>query len=414
MKRNIFIFNEYSPAGDYGIGTYLSQLQACRLPASGYEFHIIHLSAPGTELRTEQQGETYFYYIPQEQVTHSQNRDRYYRNVVLLLKNYRPKQQAPIFLINYFRHDALMRYLKEQYPDSTLVFTLHALGWTFQLYGNRAYFQDIVSQADHPEQLTATEQECLKQFKTETETLNRADRIICLCRSTYQLLITAYQIKPSKLFLIPNGLDDQKSASYPEIGTTLRRQFFIRPDEKIILYVGRWSRLKGSQELLSAFRKVVQQIPECRLLIAGGEKDFMNKAESIEPWTHITYTGPVSRALVHQFYEIADLGVLPSFSEQCSFVAIEMMQHGLPIVGTDAGGLCEMIEDGENGYKIPLRTENQQTYIDTQELADKMISVLQKDKTCYQRLCEGSRKRYENHFTLEKMTNRLLQMFNTL
>ena len=47
---------------------------------------------------------------------------------------------------------------------------------------------------------------------------------------------------------------------------------------------------------------------------------------------------------VDDVYKFAYIGVMPSFHEQCSYTAIEMMRHGIPIVGTDSTGLAEMLD----------------------------------------------------------------------
>ena len=55
--------------------------------------------------------------------------------------------------------------------------------------------------------------------------------------------------------------------------------------------------------------------------------------------------GKVDKELFSVFYQISDVGVMASFHEQCSYVAIEMMAYGIPLVGTDTTGLKEMLED---------------------------------------------------------------------
>ena len=59
----------------------------------------------------------------------------------------------------------------------------------------------------------------------------------------------------------------------------------------------------------------------------------------------ITFTRKVDQELLSVFYQISDVGVMASFHEQCSYVAIEMMAYGIPLVGTDTTGLKEMLED---------------------------------------------------------------------
>jgi len=58
----------------------------------------------------------------------------------------------------------------------------------------------------------------------------------------------------------------------------------------------------------------------------------------------ITFAGKVDKELLSVFYQISDVGVMASFHEQCSYVAIEMMAYGI-LVGTDTTGLKEMLED---------------------------------------------------------------------
>ena len=77
----------------------------------------------------------------------------------------------------------------------------------------------------------------------------------------------------------------------------------------------------------------------------------------------------VDKEYVYKFYQIATIGVLPSYTEQCSYAAIEMMMHGLPLIGTTAGGISEMIEEGKTGYKIHLKEEDNKKILNINELA---------------------------------------------
>ena len=51
-------------------------------------------------------------------------------------------------------------------------------------------------------------------------------------------------------------------------------------------------------------------------------------------WNKITFTGKLNKEDLYKLYQIADIGVLPSFHEQCSYVAIEMMMYGIPLVAS--------------------------------------------------------------------------------
>ena len=89
----------------------------------------------------------------------------------------------------------------------------------------------------------------------------------------------------------------------------------------------------------------------------------------------ITFTGKVDKELLSVFYQISDVGVMPSFHEQCSYVAIEMMAYGLPLIGTDTTGLKEMLEL-EDEYSVPIAyaEDEMESLIDV--FAERILAVL--------------------------------------
>lgn len=95
-------------------------------------------------------------------------------------------------------------------------------------------------------------------------------------------------------------------------------------------------------------------MPACRLVIAGSG-DFNRYFHLVRFCSRITFVGKLNQKELYKIYQIADVGVLLSFTEQCSYTIIEMLMFGLPIIGTTAPGLSEMFEDGIHGIKIKMR-----------------------------------------------------------
>ena len=95
---------------------------------------------------------------------------------------------------------------------------------------------------------------------------------------------------------------------------------------------------------------------------------------------------------------------MPSFHEQCSYVGIEMMMHGVPLIGTSSTGLGEMIADD---LKVRL-DESQEEQLSVELLADKIVSVLTTPQDVWR---QASRKRYEECYTQEQMKNQYLTLF---
>ena len=98
------------------------------------------------------------------------------------------------------------------------------------------------------------------------------------------------------------------------------------------------------------------------------------------------------------------MGVMPSFHEQCSYVGIEMLMHGLPVIGTDTTGLKEMVEDL---YCLPLVETEDDISIPMGLLVRWLVELLRKGERDHR-----SREKYEKNYSLDQMKNRVLNLYN--
>ena len=179
----------------------------------------------------------------------------------------------------------------------------------------------------------------------EKNVFEQVDKIICLSNSTQNLLSKIYDLPINKFCILYNGLKDESILLNSDKRLNLKKNFLFSKEEKIILFVGRLDEIKGLGELIFTFKKLLQIDPYCHLVIVG-DGFYSYYLNSCNPtWNKITFTGKLNKEDLYKLYQIADIGVLPSFHEQCSYVAIEMMAYGIPLVGTDTTGLKEMLED---------------------------------------------------------------------
>ena len=107
----------------------------------------------------------------------------------------------------------------------------------------------------------------------------------------------------------------------------LRKKWRIYQNEYLLLFAGRLHAVKGLDFLIDAFRKVLEKIPGCRLIIAGNGnfETYLQKAKDI--CTKITFTGLLEKKDLYELYQIADIGVVPSLYEPFGYVAVEMIMH---------------------------------------------------------------------------------------
>jgi len=104
---------------------------------------------------------------------------------------------------------------------------------------------------------------------------------------------------------------------------------------------------------------------------------------------------------------------MPSFHEQCSYVAIEMMMHGLPVIGSTTTGLKEMIEDGETGLHIQTVEYDDRIEIDTTLLAEKILFLLQNPDERL-RMGQNARKRYEEKYAMPVFRKNMSDFYHSL
>jgi glycosyltransferase involved in cell wall biosynthesis len=134
----------------------------------------------------------------------------------------------------------------------------------------------------------------------------------------------------------------------------IRRQLGFNEKERLILFVGLIEERKGIKHLLQAFNNLSKKYTNIRLVIAG-DGDYKEVFERTKNCSgRITLTGKVPREEVCLLYQIADIGVIPSVFEQCSYVALEMLKYGLPVVVSAVSGLKELYIDHKNALLVPL------------------------------------------------------------
>jgi colanic acid/amylovoran biosynthesis glycosyltransferase len=123
-----------------------------------------------------------------------------------------------------------------------------------------------------------------------------------------------------------------------------------------ILCVGRLSPEKGHLVLLEAFGKLKERGIPAKLSIVGDGpmKDALaERTEELGLRDIVAFTGPLEPAEVARRYRSCYLTVLASFSEGVPVALMESLAHARPVVATNVGGVCELVDDGVNGLVVP-------------------------------------------------------------
>lgn len=404
---NLYIFDEAGPGAVYGIGVYIRELVAT-LKYTNINICVVNLNSDQPQIKYERIDGILHLYIPSpiqwEEDLYAQW-SLYHRNVVYLLQLHITDKKDLIFHLNYNPKIELVEELKKAF-DCKIILTVHYFDWCFRLLGNLSKLKRILE--TQYTVLGNKSKRIIETFQKEKDTFLIVDHIICLSNYTRHILQNDYKINPDKIVIIYNGLTDTNIFVEKNV---LRRKFHIPYDIPVILFVGRLNQIKGLKYALKAFQVLLKKYPDSRFIIIGnGDFDYhMKECEDI--WMNITWTGLISKEKIYELYTIANIGIIPSFSEQCSYVAIEMMMHGLPIIGSSSC-LGEMIENNITGLHVPVMEFNDRTEIDSSLLAEKILYLLEHPIEATQ-MGDSGRRRYLDLYSSNVFRENMLKMYES-
>ena len=214
----------------------------------------------------------------------------------------------------------------------------------------------------------------------ERQVLRRADRIIVATLAEMTQLRFLYRADSRKMTVIPPGVDT--SHFYPIPADEAKQYIGLKPENRMVLFVGRIEPLKGIDTLIQAMACLdLQGIHRpVHLAIIGGDVD-VSPEDMSEEMTRlqkmcddlcmggmVLFLGKRGQDTLPYYYSAAEVVVMPSLYESFGMVALEAMACGTPVVASEVGGLGYLVQNGITGYTIPDS--------DPAELCDKLSHLL--------------------------------------
>jgi glycosyltransferase involved in cell wall biosynthesis len=159
-------------------------------------------------------------------------------------------------------------------------------------------------------------------------------------------------VAPERLVLLGMGVDaDECTGGQRE---SARVSWGAARDEVVVGHLANASREKGTLDLLRAAETCWRQGQRMRLVLAGPEMpSFARFWETHQPRGPVIRLGVLSEEGKRDFYAGVDVFALPSRSDSFGLVLLEAWANGVPNVGYRAGGIAEVIRDGEDGLLVP-------------------------------------------------------------
>lgn len=177
-----------------------------------------------------------------------------------------------------------------------------------------------------------------------------ADYYIAISHQIKQVMVND-GIAAERIFVAHSGIDLQRFARVA--GNHLVDEFNLKPAERVVINVAHLAGHKGQKYLVGAIPHVLAAIPNVRFFIIG-KGELMSELQALSVSLGIghalTFTG--FRNDVGAFYKIADLFVMSSVQEGLGTAILDALALGIPVVAANAGGIPEVIKDGETGRLV--------------------------------------------------------------
>jgi len=184
----------------------------------------------------------------------------------------------------------------------------------------------------------------------------------------------------------------------------LRREHGFGEDNVIVCFTGRLMKEKGVDVLLRAAAVLRQSVGEMRVLVVGhgSEEDALRRMV-----TELGIDGLVRFAghvpSVVPYLQLSDVFVCPSvWEEGFGYVNIEAMAVGLPVVASRAGGITDIVSEGETGFLVPPGDER--------ALAERMLQLCT-DPVVRQRMGQAGEKKVRTHFDLDATVEETMRIY---
>jgi glycosyltransferase involved in cell wall biosynthesis len=228
----------------------------------------------------------------------------------------------------------------------------------------------------------------------ERSTAPMADRVVT-CSEAVRRRLLEIGLPAEKVVTVPNGVEAGRfSDASPR--DSLRDSLGILPRQMVVGTVGRLDEpVKGLGTLVEAMRGVVGRIPEAVCLVVGDGPSRASLENSVKERSlagSIRFLG--ERRDVPDLLQALDLYVQPSLLEGFGLSALEAMASGKAVVASRAGGLPEVVVEGETGVLVPPG--------DAESLSRAILDLLE-DPGRRSRLGEQGLARARQEFPMERM-----------
>jgi len=238
----------------------------------------------------------------------------------------------------------------------------------------------------------------------------QADALVVLSSFVRQQIIDwVDRSVENKISVIEHGILELSSPLPDRL--TARNELNLAPDAQVAVFIGRLRGYKGIADLIDAVQFVPRYLPKLRLIIAGiPDEPFEPYQTQIQRLrlTDIVQAYPqyISEKFKSTLYAAADVCILPHRDPSQSGMGLECLAAGKPLIATRGGGLLDLVDEGVNGYTVPIG--------DPDALGAAIHKFFAMPSTCQEAMAAASRSLGERKFCWDPIARKHVELYRRL
>ncbi len=228
--------------------------------------------------------------------------------------------------------------------------------------------------------------------------IEKSDAVTAVSRYLRDVTVREFAVR-RPVEVLPNFVDGQL---YRPEGASAFARSLAAPGECVLLHVSNFRPVKRIADVLAVFDRVRREVPARLLLVGDGpDRSLAERLAGSGGFAdRTTFLGNV--ASIETILPVGKLFLLPSDAESFGLAALEAMACGVPVIGTDAGGLPEVVQNGSEGYLRPVG--------DVDGMAEAALTLL-RDREKWDHFSRNARRRAVEVFPASAIVPRYRELY---
>lgn len=237
--------------------------------------------------------------------------------------------------------------------------------------------------------------ECDEALRAQIrETFHRCSAVIVLSEEWRDYMFATGVCEPNRLRVLHNAVPVPAESCSP-------------CSHQDVLFFGRLDVNKSPDVLLRASREVLEDHSSAKLIFGGDgyPERYEALAKELGIIDRCEFPGWITGEAKEALFARAGIFCLPSKNEGMPMSVLEAMAHGIPTIATPVGGVPQVIQDGVNGFLMP---------VDDEHKLSELLSLLMDDSEMRNRIGMAGRATIVSDFSIERNLENLIKIYENV